>query len=131
MSSTEKRYTIDEANALLPMVRSVLLQLAVQRRHYAEAHAALHERLRGNGNPAHAHEVTRHEERVAEVQAGMEALAEHLAQLGVVVRDLEMGLLDFPAVRDGEPIWLCWRLSDPSVAYWHTRHEGYTSRKPW
>ena len=131
MTATEKRYTIDEANALLPVVRSILLQLAVERRRYADAHAALHERLRGNGDPAHVNDVTRHEEGVAAIQAGMEALAEHMAQLGVVLRDLEMGLLDFPAERDGEPVWLCWRLSDASVAFWHTRSEGYTSRRPW
>lgn len=131
MTPTEKRYTIDEANALLPAVRAILLQLAVERRRYAEAHTALHGLLRGNGDPAHADEVTRHEETVAGIQSGMEALAEHLAHLGVELRDLETGLLDFPGERGGEPVWLCWRLSDPAVVFWHTRSEGYTNRKPW
>jgi hypothetical protein len=131
MTASARHYTIEEANALLPSVRSILLQLAVERRRYAEAHAALHALLRGNGDPSHAAEVARNEEAVASVRAGMEALGEHLAALGVELRDLEIGLVDFPGQRDGEPVWLCWRLEDPTVAFWHTRREGFANRKPW
>ena len=131
MTATAKRYTIEEANDLLPVVRSILLQLAVERRRYAEAHAALHDLLRGNGDPAHSAEVARNEVAVAAVQAGMEALGAHLAELGVELRDLEMGLVDFPGERDGERVWLCWRLADPTVAFWHTTLEGFANRRPW
>ena len=48
----------------------------------------------------------------------------------MVVRDLESGLVDFPTVRDGEPAWLCWRLDDPDLGWWHTTREGYASRRP-
>ena len=67
----------------------------------------------------------------AAVQAGMEALGAHLAELGVELRDLEMGLVDFPGERDGERVWLCWRLADPAVAFWHTTLEGFANRRPW
>lgn len=131
MTGMPRRYTIEEANAALPAVRAVILQLAVERRRYAEAHTSLHALLLGNGDPRHADDVARHEDAVAAVRAGMEALGEHLEQLGIELRDLEIGLLDFPAERDGQPVWLCWRLSDPTVAHWHTRSEGYASRRPW
>jgi hypothetical protein len=93
-------YTVDQAKRLLPQVRATLLQVAVERR---KIDASL---------------------------AAVQALLEHLESLGVVVRDLEAGLVDFPTVRDGEPAWLCWRLDDPDLAFWHTTREGYASRRP-
>jgi hypothetical protein len=101
MAATEPVYTVEEARALLPQVRAILLQLAVSRRRADE-----------------------------ETRSGMLALVEHLNDLGVVLRDLETGLVDFPTIRDGEPAWLCWRLADPDLAYWHTTREGFASRRP-
>lgn len=93
-------YTVDEARRLVPVVRSALLQLAVERR-----------------RPEPAVEV-------------MRALLEHLDSLGIVVRDLEEGLVDFPTLRGGEQAWLCWKLSDGELGYWHTTREGFASRQP-
>jgi hypothetical protein len=50
--------------------------------------------------------------------------------LGVVVRDPSTGLVDFPAERDGEPVYLCWRLGEDEVAHWHDRDSGFSGRKP-
>lgn len=58
------------------------------------------------------------------------ALLDHLGTLGVVVRDLEGGLVDIPWVRDGRRAWLCWRLEDADLGWWHTTTEGFTSRRP-
>jgi hypothetical protein len=98
--TTQPNYTVEEARALVPVVRGVLLQLAFERR---------------RSDPSHA---------------SVQALLEHLQTLGVVLRDLDTGLVDFPTIRDGEPAWLCWRLDDPDLAWWHTTHEGYSSRRP-
>ncbi|HSK93845.1 MAG TPA: DUF2203 domain-containing protein [Candidatus Angelobacter sp.] len=100
MPDPDRSYTEQEARALLPQVRAVLLQLAVERR-------------RDGGS-----------------SENVEALVAHLDDLGVVLRDVEAGLVDFPTVRDGEPAWLCWRLADPDLAYWHTTREGFSSRRP-
>jgi hypothetical protein len=59
----------------------------------------------------------------------LQALVDHLGSLGVVVRDLDAGLVDIPSVRDGERAWLCWRLDDPDLGWWHTTREGYASRR--
>jgi hypothetical protein len=48
----------------------------------------------------------------------------------VVVRDLDAGLIDIPTVREGQPAWLCWRLADPELGYWHTTREGFSTRRP-
>lgn len=127
----ERVYDIDEARALVPRLRSMLLQLAVEKGRLDAAHAALHAHLRGNGDPGHAEDTARHERAVSDIRAGMSALLHHFDELGVVLRDVEMGLCDIPAERDGERVWLCWRLSDPDVAWWHSTSEGFTSRRPW
>lgn len=68
--------------------------------------------------------------RAGEDGAGLQALIGHLDSLGVVVRDLDAGLVDIPTNRDGERVWLCWRLEDPDVGWWHTSREGFASRRP-
>lgn len=131
MAAQRPTYTIDEANRLVPQVRAILLQLAVEQRGLDEAHTAMHRQLEGDGDPAAVEGAGRLESAIAEAREGIRGLLGLLEQLGVQLRDLEMGLVDFPGERDGEPVWLCWRLSDASVAYWHGTHEGYANRKPW
>lgn len=123
----EQVYTVDEARALLPQVRATLVQLAIERRRADDAHAALHRQL--GADPAHRAR-RRLEAETAERRARVRALLDHLESLGVVVRDLETGLIDFPTLREGERAWLCWRLDDPQLAFWHTSREGYASRRP-
>lgn len=98
--ASDVTYTVEEARALVPIVRSALLQLAVERRKPAP-----------NADVVHA-------------------LLSHLESLGIVVRDLEEGLVDFPTLRDGERAWLCWKLSDGQLDYWHSTREGFASRQP-
>jgi hypothetical protein len=131
MSDDRRTYTIEEANALIPQVRAVLLQLAVEQRRLDLSHAEMHRQLDSNGDPASAAAAVRQEVEVAEIREGMRTLLVHLGDMGIELRDVEMGLLDFPGERDGAPIWLCWRLADPRVAFWHGSDEGYASRKPW
>jgi hypothetical protein len=127
---TDPTYTVEEARALLPQVRATLLQLAVERQRVDASHAELHRRLREGDDGADPDEQAAFEATASEHRAMVRALLDHLESLGVVVRDLDEGLVDIPTLRDGEPAWLCWRLSDPELAWWHTTREGYTSRRP-
>ena len=120
-------YSVDEARSLVPQVRAVLIQLAVERQRAEASHEALHQHLAGAADERHRH---RYEAQTAEHRLRMRALLEHLEALGIVIRDLEAGLVDIPTVRDGEPAWLCWRLDDPELSWWHTTREGYGSRRP-
>jgi hypothetical protein len=131
MSGPRRHYTIEEANALVPEVRAVLLQLAVEQRRLDAAHAEMHRRLAADGDPDAAADATRSEAQVAEIGEGMRSLTAHLEELGIQLRDAEMGLVDFPGERDGRPVWLCWRLADASVAFWHGTDEGFATRRPW
>jgi hypothetical protein len=131
MAAPRRRYTLEEANALVPEVRAVLLQLAVEQRRLDAAHAEMHRRLASDGDPDAAADASRSEAEVSEIGEGIRSLVAHLEELGVQLRDPEMGLVDFPAERDGRPVWLCWRLADATVAYWHGTDEGYATRRPW
>ena len=131
MSLDRRIYTIDEANALIPQVRAVLLQLAVEQRRLDASHAEMHRQLDNNGDPDSAASAVRQEVEVTEIREGMRTLLAHLGTMGIELRDVEMGLVDFPGERDGATIWLCWRLADPRVEFWHATDEGYASRKPW
>jgi hypothetical protein len=127
--STDPVYTVTEARALIPQVRAVLLQLALERRQADASHQALHRRLGANADPDDA-QTGRLEADTAEFRARVRALLEHLESLGVVVRDLDAGLVDLPTIREGQPAWLCWRLDDPDLGWWHSTREGYASRRP-
>jgi hypothetical protein len=131
MADERRTYTIEEANARIPEVRAVLLQLAVQQRRLDASHAEMHRQLDANGGPEGAAAAGRQEAETADIREGMRTLLLHLSEMAVELRDLEMGLVDFPGERDGEPVWLCWRLSDASVAFWHPTDEGYATRRPW
>jgi hypothetical protein len=131
MPDARLTYSIDEANDLIPQVRAVLLQLAVEQRRLDAAHAEMHRQLDADGGPESAAAADRQEAATAEIREGMRTLLVHLSELGVELRDLEMGLVDFPGERDGELVWLCWRLADARVAFWHPTDEGYATRRPW
>jgi hypothetical protein len=123
-------YSLEEARALVPQVRAILLQLAFEKRRFDHALESLHAQHAGNGGGPHS-DVDRREAELAEVGEGIKGLLAHLETLGVVVRDLDSGLVDIPGERDGQQVWLCWRLDDPELAFWHSTSEGFANRKPW
>jgi hypothetical protein len=122
-------YTLEEARSLLPLIRGTILQLAIERRRADAAHDQLHHRLRHEaaGRPE---ESARLEATTTELRTRVRDLLDHLESFGIVVRDLDEGLVDIPTLRDGERAWLCWRLSDPEVGFWHSTREGFSSRQP-
>lgn len=71
-------------------------------------------------------------EKAAQLDALVDGMTKKIAELedlGVKVKDLDFGLVDFPAERYGEEVLLCWRYGEPDVAYWHKPNEGYNGRK--
>ena len=69
----------------------------------------------------------------SEMTGAMERLEKEiqkLEELGCVLKDMNIGLIDFPAVRLGTRVWLCWKLGEENVSFWHDLHEGYAGRKP-
>ena len=126
-----RTYTIEEANALIPQVRAVLLQLAVEQRRLDAAHAEMHRQLDGNGDPGAPAEPAAWRRETADIRRGCATCSSTSTRSAWSLRDLEMGLVDFPGERDGEPVWLCWRLADPASPTGTPPIEGYATRQPW
>ncbi len=120
-----RHYTLEEATALLPRVAELLekLRAARERLGDAEARAALEAvgQTNGGGQPGKL------------VSEGFLELRESMLELreyGVVLRDLDRGLVDFPALRDGREIYLCWEEGEPEIGYWHEPDAGFGGRRP-
>ncbi|HVL65077.1 MAG TPA: DUF2203 domain-containing protein [Actinomycetota bacterium] len=118
-----KRYTVAEANALLPYLAPTLVELREKFEAAQQAKEDVAETASGNG---HATGGGRENALLARVQE----LLERLEEWEVTLRDLESGLVDFPAEREGEEILLCWRLGEPEVEWWHPADEGFAGRRP-
>jgi hypothetical protein len=120
-----RHFTREEANALLPRLTTILDQLrdAKDELTDAEAHEALSESAPTNGGGEEGKQVG-----VAFLE--VRRLLESIEQSGLVLRDIDRGLVDFPAMLDGREIYLCWELGEDEVAYWHELETGYGGREP-
>jgi len=119
----ERQFTVEDANRLLP-------ELATSLQAIREAHAAIlagaepfrrHARDNGGGEQREEYWVA---------MATMRAELERIIELGIVLRDAGTGLIDFPSQRDGQEIFLCWRLGEDSVGFWHGPESGFAGRRP-
>lgn len=125
-----KHYTLDEANATLPLLRVILRDittLAVELRGQYERLVRLQET--DGLDPAHKEEVF---QMVEEFEHGQEKMREYeleVEKLGVELKDYNSGLVDFRALRDGREVYLCWRLNEPEVAHWHELDSGFAGRQ--
>ena len=120
-----RHYSLEEASALLPRVGELLerMRAARDRLGDAEARAALAEAGQSNGGGEPGKVVS---EGFLQLRRSMLELQEH----GIVLRDLDRGLVDFPAVIDGREVYLCWLLDEPAVTHWHAIESGFAGRKP-
>ena len=128
-----RHFSPDEANAELEHVRPLVEQMVQLRRAHVAALARQEEleaRIRGNGGgipPAVLADANAAVERAArELAHAVDAINEHGAQ----VKDIDEGLIDFPAVHAGETVLLCWKLGEAEIAYWHRIEDGFAGRRP-
>lgn len=127
-----RRFSREEADALLPEIAPRLLQLRDLKRQNDETRSAVNDlqsTLKANGHSLDI-EMSRLSRALQSSSAEINALIERVTRLGVEVKDLEMGLIDFRGERDGREIYLCWKLGEEHVAFWHELNTGYSSRQP-
>jgi hypothetical protein len=126
-------FTPSEANELLAEVRPLAESLVQHRqgmRLAAERRARLTARIAGNGGDLDPQEPGELDEQFQRESHAVTQAAEQLERLGVLVKDLDTGLVDFPALHEGEEVLLCWQLGEDEVAHWHGVDEGFAGRKP-
>jgi hypothetical protein len=128
-----RTFTPDEANSLLDELRPRVELLVEHKRRLDEADEArrgLQARIAGNGGDITPSDVSEITERVEREAKAIGAIVEEIQRHGVQIKDLDIGLLDFPWRRDREVVLLCWRLGEDEIGYWHGMDEGYAGRKP-
>jgi hypothetical protein len=129
----ERYFTPEEANALLEEVRPIAEALVAHRRAMAVTatrQARLVQRIAGNGGDFDPQEPRTLEEDFHREGEAVARCVEQLEKLGVLVKDLDRGLVDFPALRGDEEVLLCWQVGEDDIAYWHGAEEGFAGRKP-
>ena len=130
----DRTFTLDEAQTLLPILESLLKQAIAAKKLIEDTDAALQEtahRIFLNGGTLLnvVHLARRKAERAKAIQRIKDALAE-IDATGVQVKDLDIGLLDFPCKVEGEIVLLCWKFGEASITHWHSTTEGFAGRKP-
>jgi hypothetical protein len=128
-----RHFTPEEANDLLSEVRPIAEELVARRRAFVVTtarRARLASRISGNGGDFDPQEPRALEEQLEQEGEAVARCVERLDRLGVLVKDLDRGLVDFPALRAGEEVLLCWQVGEDEVAYWHGLEEGFAGRKP-
>ena len=119
-------FTVDQANALLPALTRLLDHLIQVRGNLVarrpDVNAALKKSAENGGNRPASLAVEEFEQ--------FQSIVLELKGLGVLLKDIDMGLVDFPSRRDGREVYLCWRKGEPRVAFWHDMDSGYAGRRP-
>jgi hypothetical protein len=121
----ERHYTVDEANALLPSVGALLRRLRDAKDELTDSDA--HELLSDAGPTNGGGDAGR---QVGEAFLEVRRMLDTLTEAGIVVRDIDRGLIDFPAIRDGREVYLCWELGEDAIEHWHDLEAGYGGRRP-
>jgi hypothetical protein len=127
-------FTLAEAERLLPELETLLQDAIAAKTEYQEVERGMRaqaERVMLMGG------ITVERGPVLEARARRDSAASRLrgdleraAEMGCVVKDLDIGLVDFPTLYRGREVFLCWKLGEPSIAHWHGVEEGFAGRKP-
>lgn len=118
-----KIYSVTEANAMLPFVAPALVELREKFEDAMKIRETVAQIAAGNGGSERRDEWNRTLARVRE-------LMERLEGWSIELRDVSTGLIDFPAVIDGKDAFLCWRLGEDEVSWWHPPDTGFAGRRP-
>ena len=125
-------FTIDEATALLPRLREILPEMQDKKLALDRLRHELDEAGRAAAGNGHLQaEALSQKRRDAQVLAAkLNKLLAEINGLGCEMKGLEEGLIDFPTQREGRTVYLCWRLGEEQIAYWHELDTGFTGRQP-
>src|SRR5918992_1771893 len=126
-------FTLDEANAALAELGPLAEQMVEHRRELVEAQgrrAALGAQVVTNGGDLTPSDFAEADEELEQSATALAQCIERIQAAGVLIKDLDRGLLDFPALRDNEEILLCWHVGEDEIRYWHGVEEGFAGRKP-
>ena len=129
MQDSPRLFTLEEASALLPVLTPILRVIQENKRHLDELQeqlGAFSPVARTNGHAARSAEI---ELEIAGLVQTLQSDVSDIQKLGVEVKDLDMGLVDFPSMRDERIVYLCWKVDEPEISYWHELDTGIAGRE--
>jgi len=126
-------FTADEANEILDVVRPLAEEMIERRRALVELQvrdAEFTGTIAGNGGDFDPGELREVYDQMAEEATAVARCVAGIHEVGALVKDLDRGLIDFPAQREGEDVLLCWHVGEAEIEFWHGLDEGFSGRKP-
>jgi hypothetical protein len=124
-----KQFTVEQANATLPLVRKIVEDIVTQYRIWNEKLNEI-DLVAASGRAGDAEIADRLAGEAQAIARDIEGFRRELADLGIQVKDPGIGLIDFPSTMGNRPVFLCWRLGEREVGYWHELNAGYAGRQP-
>jgi hypothetical protein len=125
-----KLYTLEEANAMLPLLRSILRDVTALQADLRERYERLVRLQKTDGmDKVHRDEVQQMIEDFERAQEKMREYEFELEKLSVELKDYDTGLIDFRHMKDGREVYLCWKLGEAEVAHWHELNAGFSGRQ--
>ena len=121
------QFTLDEANALIPWLAEKFQNLNLVRQEYVSIQERMNDPRINSGNEIEVSELKSTSDQLArQLEEGVEEILDQ----GILVRDMSLGLVDFPSLRDNRDIYLCWIGGEVRVDYWHEIDQGFSHRQP-
>ena len=127
-----QHFTLEEANALLPRLKDILLKIQEAKGRHDRLEEQAEEYARHVSSNGHVIEKKLNETRqeLAKAAAEVNGLIERVNDLGCEVKDIDEGLVDFRSERGGRDVYLCWKLGEPEILWWHELEAGFAGRRP-
>ena len=127
MGNPARYFTLEQANAIVRAIRPLMGEILEIRQSILARQPLVWPvvaRAAGNGGNREASQTVKEFQR-------LDHLVREIQATGAVLKDLNTGLVDFPALRDGREVYLCWRFDEEQIAYWHETDAGFAGRKLW
>ncbi len=125
-------FTLEEASGLLPWLEAKFQEMDPVREEQGRLQAellSLFRQSRGNGKAGVETAISEAQKSLDAARSRESEAVQEISDRGIIVRDVNMGLVDFPAEREGQEVFLCWVRGEEAIQYWHGTNEGYASRK--
>jgi len=130
MSEYDKLFTLDSANALLPQIRRLLGEILIFRSKMSEITSSKLQIAAGNGHGLKSEEETQRDlASVVSSAIDIRSLVDAIEETGALVKDIDTGLVDFPSIREGRVVFLCWKMGEDKIRYWHETDAGFADRQ--
>jgi hypothetical protein len=132
-TKVRKQFTVEQANAALPLVRAIVRDLAELSREVIERRERLSVLVAGRARDPrdpYREELAQIEEELDKDSRRLRGFVEELLELGVEPKSVTRGVVDFPSRLDGQRVYLCWKLGEPEVFYWHAPNATFRERLP-